>query len=160
MSSRWAGIRDTGKWTTPNVTVKSFMVMDSSGVVRQFKPGDNLPQCIIDAIGNVGSGSGSGGSGSGGSGSGGSGGNGGSVTAQTLSVTYTSGMANQLLTISGGNTVTIRTPLQTTSLIPANTSVGAVSTRVYGNLNGTLGRPDAWIQIAGTNLVIPAFGGL
>ena len=145
MSSRWTGIRDTGKWTTPNVTVKSFMVMDSSGVVRQFKPGDNLPQCIIDAIGKVG---------------GGNGGNGGNVAAQTLSVTYTSGMANQLLTISGGNTVTIRTPLQTTSLIPANTSVGAVSTRVYGNLNGTLGRPDAWIQIAGTNLVIPAFGGL
>ena len=141
MSSRWAGIRDVGKWATPNVTVKSLMVMDSSGVVRQFKPGDNLPQCIIDAIGKVGSGSGSG-------------------TAQTLSVTYTSGMANQLLTISGGNTVAIRTPLQTTSLIPANTSVGAVSTRVYGNLNGTLGRPDAWIQIAGTNLVIPAFGGL
>lgn len=140
MSSRWAGIRDVGKWATPNVTVRSFMVMDSSGVVRQFKPGDNLPQCIIDAIGNVGSG--------------------GSGTAQTLSVTYTSGMANQLLTISGGNTVTIRTPLQTTSLIPANTSVGAVSTRVYGNLDGTLGRPDLWIQIAGTNLVIPAFAGL
>ena len=137
MSSRWAGIRDVGKWATPNVTVKSLMVMDSSGVVRQFKPGDNLPQCIIDAIGKVGSG-----------------------TAQTLSVTYTSGMANQLLTISGGNTVSIRTPLQTTSLIPVDTSVGAVSTRVYGNLNGTLGRPDAWIQIAGTNLVIPAFGGL
>ena len=146
MSSRWAGIRDVGKWATPNVTVKSLMVMDSSGVVRQFKPGDNLPQCIIDAIGSVGGGGGSGG--------------GGGVTAQTLSVTYTSGMANQLLTISGGNTVAIRTPLQTTSLIPANTSVGAVSTRVYGNLNGTLGRPDAWIQIAGTNLVIPAFGGL
>ena len=143
MSSRWAGIRDTGKWATPNVTVKSLMVMDSSGVVRQFKPGDNLPQCIIDAIGKVGGGSGSGGN----------------VAAQTLSVTYTSGMANQLLTISGGNTVTIRTPLQTTSLIPADTSVGAVSTRVYGNLNGTLGRPDAWIQIAGTNLVLPAFGG-
>ena len=143
MSSRWAGIRDVGKWATPNVTVRSFMVMDSSGVVRQFKPGDNLPQCIIDAIGNVGSG-----------------GSGGSGTAQTLSVTYTSGMANQLLTISGGNTVTIRTPLQTTSLIPANTSVGAVSTRVYGNLDGTLGRPDLWIQIAGTNLVIPAFAGL
>ena len=141
MSSRWAGIRDVGKWATPNVTVKSLMVMDSSGVVRQFKPGDNLPQCIIDAIGKVGGGSGGG-------------------TAQTLSVTYTSGMANQLLTISGGNTVAIRTPLQTTSLIPANASVGAVSTRVYGNLNGTLGRPDAWIQIAGTNLVIPAFGGL
>ena len=144
MSSRWTGIRDVGKWATPNVTVKSLMVMDSSGVVRQFKPGDNLPQCIIDAIGKVGSGSGGGGGG----------------TAQTLSVTYTSGMANQLLTISGGNTVTIRAPLQTTALIPANTSVGAVSTRVYGNLNGTLGRPDAWIQIAGTNLVIPAFGGL
>ena len=139
MSSRWAGIRDVGKWATPNVTVKSLMVMDSSGVVRQFKPGDNLPQCIIDAIGAVGSGSG---------------------TTQTLSVTYTSGMANQLLAISGGNTVTIRTPLQTTSLIPANTSVGAVSTRVHGNLDGTLGRPDAWIQIAGTNLVLPAFAGL
>ena len=144
MSSRWTGIRDVGKWATPNVTVKSFMVMDSSGVVRQFKPGDNLPQCIIDAIGSVGGGGGGGGGG----------------TAQTLSVTYTSGMANQLLTISGGNTVSIRTPLQTTPLIPANASVGAVSTRVYGNLNGTLGRPDAWIQIAGTNLVIPAFGGL
>ena len=142
MSSRWAGIRDVGKWATPNVTVKSLMVMDSSGVVRQFKPGDNLPQCIIDAIGNIGGGSGGGG------------------TAQTLSVTYTSGMANQLLTISGGNTVSIRAPLQTTSLIPADTSVGAVSTRVYGNLNGTLGRPDAWIQIAGTNLVLPAFGGM
>ena len=141
MSSRWAGIRDVGKWATPNVTVKSLMVMDSSGVVRQFKPGDNLPQCIIDAIGNVGGGSGSG-------------------TAQTLSVTYTSGMANQLLTISGGNTVAIRTPLKTTPLIPANASVGAVSTRVYGNLNGTLGRPDAWIQIDGTNLVLPAFAGL
>lgn len=145
MSSRWAGIRDVGKWATPNVTVKSLMVMDSSGVVRQFKPGDNLPQCIIDAIGNVGSGGGSGG---------------GSGTAQTLSVTYTSGMANQLLTISGGNTVAIRTPLQTTPLIPANASVGAVSTRVYGNLDGTLGRPDAWIQIAGTNFVLPAFRGL
>ena len=143
MSSRWAGIRDVGKWATPNVTVKSLMVMDSSGVVRQFKPGDNLPQCIIDAIGKVGGGNGNG-----------------NGTAQTLSVTYTSGMANQLLTISGGNTVTIRAPLQTTPLIPANTAVGAVSTRVYGNLNGTLGRPDAWIQIAGTNLVIPAFGGL
>ena len=141
MSSRWAGIRDVGKWATPNVTVKSLMVMDSSGVVRQFKPGDNLPQCIIDAIGNVGSGSGSG-------------------TAQTLSVTYTSGMANQLLTISGGNTVTIRAPLKTTALIPADTSVGAVSTHVYGNLDGTLGRPDAWIQIDGTNLVLPAFAGL
>ena len=141
---RWDSIRDVGKWATPNVTVKSFMVMDSSGVVRQFKPGDNLPQCIIDAIGSVGGGGGGGGGG----------------TAQTLSVTYTSGMANQLLTISGGNTVSIRTPLQTTPLIPANSSVGAVSTRVYGNLNGTLGRPDAWIQIAGTNLVIPAFGGL
>ena len=147
MSSRWAGIRDVGKWATPNVTVKSLMVMDSSGVVRQFKPGDNLPQCIIDAIGNIGSGSGGGGGG-------------GSGTAQTLSVTYTSGMANQLLTISGGNTVAIRTPLQTTPLIPANASVGAVSTRVYGNLNGTLGRPDVWIQIAGTNLVIPAFAGV
>ena len=142
MSSRWAGIRDVGKWATPNVTVKSLMVMDSSGVVRQFKPGDNLPQCIIDAIGNVGGG-----------------GNGG-VTAQTLSVTYTSGMANQLLTISGGNTVTIRTPLKTTPLIPANASVGAVSTSVYGNRDGTLGRPDAWIQIDGTNLVLPAFAGL
>ena len=141
MSSRWAGIRDVGKWATPNVTVKSLMVMDSSGVVRQFKPGDNLPQCIIDAIGKVGGGSGSG-------------------TAQTLSVTYTSGMANQLLTISGGNTVTIRTPLKTTPLIPANASVGAVSTSVYGNRDGTLGRPDAWIQIDGTNLVLPAFAGL
>ena len=141
MSSRWAGIRDVGKWATPNVTVKSLMVMDSSGVVRQFKPGDNLPQCIIDAIGNVGSGSGSG-------------------TAQTLSVTYTSGMANQLLAISGGNTVTIRTPLKTTALTPANASVGAVSTSVYGNRDGTLGRPDAWIQIDGTNLVLPAFAGL
>ena len=148
MSSRWAGIRDVGKWATPNVTVKSFMVMDSSGVVRQFKPGDNLPQCIIDAIGNVGSGNG------------GNGGNGGNVAAQTLSVTYTSGMANQLLTISGGNTVTIRTPLKTTALTPANASVGAVSTRVYGNLDGTLGRPAAWIQIDGTNLVLPAFAGL
>ena len=143
MSSRWAGIRDVGKWATPNVTVKSLMVMDSSGVVRQFKPGDNLPQCIIDAIGKVGGGGGGGGGG----------------TAQTLSVTYTSGMANQLLTISGGNTVTIRTPLKTTALTPANASVGAVSTRVYGNLDGTLGRPDAWIQIDGTNLVLPAFGG-
>ena len=143
MSSRWAGIRDVGKWANPNVTVKSLMVMDSSGVVRQFKPGDNLPQCIIDAIGNVGGGNGSGGG-----------------TAQTLSVTYTSGMANQLLAISGGNTVTIRTPLKTTALTPANASVGAVSTRVYGNLNGTLGRPDAWIQIDGTNLVLPAFAGL
>ena len=142
MSSRWAGIRDVGKWATPNVTVKSLMVMDSSGVVRQFKPGDNLPQCIIDAIGNVG------------------GGNGGNGAAQTLSVTYTSGMANQLLTISGGNTVTIRTPLKTTALTPANASVGAVSTRVYGNKDGTLGRPDAWIQIDGTNLVLPAFAGL
>ena len=147
MSSRWAGIRDVGKWATPNVTVKSLMVMDSSGVVRQFKPGDNLPQCIIDAIGNVGSGSGSGSGGGGGG------------TAQTLSVTYTSGMANQLLAISGGNTVTIRTPLKTTALTPANASVGAVSTRVYGNLDGTLGRPDAWIQIDGTNLVLPAFAG-
>ena len=147
MSSRWAGIRDVGKWATPNVTVKSLMVMDSSGVVRQFKPGDNLPQCIIDAIGKVGGG----GSGSGGGGNG---------AAQTLSVTYTSGMANQLLTISGGNTVSIRTPLQTTSRIPANASVGAVSTRVYGNRDGTLGRPDAWIQIDGTNLVLPAFAGL
>ena len=145
MSSRWAGIRDVGKWATPNGTVKSLMVMDSSGVVRQFKPGDNLPQCIIDAIGKVGNNNNNGN---------------GNGTAQTLSVTYTSGMANQLLTISGGNTVSIRTPLQTTPLIPANTAVGAVSTRVYGNLNGTLGRPDAWIQIAGTNLVIPAFGGL
>ena len=145
MSSRWAGIRDVGKWATPNVTVKSLMVMDSSGVVRQFKPGDNLPQCIIDAIGKVGNNNNNGNN---------------NVTAQTLSVTYTSGMANQLLTISGGNTVTLRAPLQTTPLIPANTAVGAVSTRVYGNLNGTLGRPDAWIQIAGTNLVIPAFGGL
>ena len=99
----------------------------------------------IDAIGNVG---------------GGNGGNGGSVTAQTLSVTYTSGMANQLLTISGGNTVVIRTPLKTTALTPANASVGAVSTRVYGNRDGTLGRPDAWIQIDGTNLVLPAFAGL
>ena len=143
MSSRWAGIRDVGKWATPNVTVKSLMVMDSSGVVRQFKPGDNLPQCIIDAIGKVGGGSGNGGNGA----------------AQTLSVTYTSGMANQLLTISGGNTVTIRTPLKTTALTPANASVGAVSTRVYGNRDGTLGRPDAWIQIDGTNLVLPAFGG-
>ena len=144
MSNRWAGIRDVGKWATPNVTVKSLMVMDSSGVVRQFKPGDNLPQCIIDAIGNVGGGNGGSGS----------------VTAQTLSVTYTSGMANQLLTISGGNTVTIRTPLKTTALTPANASVGAVSTRVYGNRDGTLGRPDAWIQIDGTNLVLPAFAGL
>ena len=148
MSSRWAGIRDVGKWATPNVTVKSLMVMDSSGVVRQFKPGDNLPQCIIDAIGNVGGGSGNGS------------GNGGNGAAQTLSVTYTSGMANQLLTISGGNTVTIRTPLKTTALTPANASVGAVSTRVYGNRDGTLGRPDAWIQIDGTNLVLPAFAGL
>lgn len=147
MSSRWAGIRDVGKWATPNVTVKSLMVMDSSGVVRQFKPGDNLPQCIIDAIGKVGGGNG-------GSGGGGSG------TPQTLSVTYTSGMASQLLTISGGNTVTIRTPLKTTALTPANASVGAVSTRVYGNRDGTLGRPDAWIQIDGTNLVLPAFAGL
>jgi hypothetical protein len=141
MSSRWTGIRDVGKWATPNVTVKSLMVMDSSGVVRQFKPGDNLPQCIIDAIGNV------------------SGGNGGGA-AQTLSVTYTSGMVSQMLSISGGNTVAIRTPLKTTALTPANTSVGAVSTRVYGNANGTLGRPDAWIQIDGTNLVLPAFAGL
>ena len=144
MSSRWAGIRDVGKWATPNVTVKSLMVMDSSGVVRQFKPGDNLPQCIIDAIGAVGGGNGGGGNGA----------------AQTLSVTYTSGMANQLLAISGGNTVTIRTPLKTTALTPANASVGAVSTSVYGNRDGTLGRPDAWIQIDGTNLVLPAFGGL
>ena len=143
MSSRWAGIRDVGKWATPNVTVKSFMVMDSSGVVRQFKPGDKLPQCIIDAIGNVGSGGGSG-----------------NGAAQTLSVTYTSGMASQVLTISGGNAVTIRTPLKTTALTPANASVGAVSTSVYGNRDGTLGRPDAWIQIDGTNLVLPAFAGL
>lgn len=141
MSSRWAGIRDVGKWATPNVTVKSLMVMDSSGVVRQFKPGDNLPQCIIDAIGNAGGGSGNG-------------------AAQTLSVTYTSGMANQVLAISGGNAVNIRTPLKTTALTPANASVGAVSTRVYGNRDGTIGRPDAWIQIDGTNLVLPAFAGL
>ena len=150
MSSRWAGIRDVGKWATPNVTVKSLMVMDSSGVVRQFKPGDNLPQCIIDAIGKVG----------GGNVGGGNVGNGGNVAAQTLTVTYTSGMANQLMAISGGNTVTIRTPLKTTALTPANASVGAVSTSVYGNRDGTLGRPDAWIQIDGTNLVLPAFAGL
>ena len=142
MSSRWAGIRDVGKWATPNVTVKSLMVMDSSGVVRQFKPGDNLPQCIIDAIGKVG------------------GGNGGGGTAQTLSVTYTSGMANQLLTISGGNTVAIRTPLESSALVPASTSVGAVSTTILGAPDRTLGRPTQWIRIAGTNLVIPAYTGV
>ena len=142
MSSRWAGIRDVGKWATPNVTVKSLMVMDSSGVVRQFKPGDNLPQCIIDAIGNVGGGGGGGGA------------------AQTLSVTYTSGMANQLLTISGGNAVTIRTPLESSALVPASASVGAVSTTILGAPDRTLGRPAQWIRIAGTNLVLPAFAGL
>ena len=145
MSSRWAGIRDVGKWATPNVTVKSLMVMDSSGVVRQFKPGDNLPQCIIDAIGNVG---------------GGNGGNGGNGAAQTLSVTYTSGMANQLLTISGGNTVTIRTPLEASALVPASASVGAVSTTIFGATDRTLGRPAQWIRIAGTNLVLPAYTGV
>ena len=120
-------------------SVQSIMVRDAAGIVRALTPHDKLPGCITALFGSGGGGGG---------------------TAQTLSVTYTSGMANQLLTLSGGNTVSIRTPLQTTPLIPANASVGAVSTRVYGNLNGTLGRPDAWIQIAGTNLVIPAFGGL
>ena len=146
MSSRWAGIRDVGKWATPNVTVKSLMVMDSSGVVRQFKPGDNLPQCIIDAIGNIG---------------GGSGGGGGSGTPQTLSITSpATGLSNQLLQISGGNTVTIRTPLESSALVPASASVGAVSTTILGAPDRTLGRPAQWIRIAGTNLVIPAYTGV
>ena len=145
MSSRWAGIRDVGKWATPNVTVKSLMVMDSSGVVRQFKPGDNLPQCIIDAIGNVGSGNGGSGSG----------------TPQTLSITSpASGLSNQLLQISGGNTVTVRTPLESSALVPASVSVGAVSTTILGAPDGTLGRPTQWIRIAGTNLVIPVYTGV
>ena len=140
---RWDSIRDVGKWATPNVTVKSFMVMDSSGVVRQFKPGDNLPQCIIDAIGSVGGGGGNGG------------------TPQTLSITSpASGLSNQLLQISGGNTVTVRTPLESSALVPASASVGAVSTTIVGAPDRTLGRPTQWIRIAGTNLVIPVYTGV
>ena len=122
-------------------SVQSIMVRDANGIVRALTKHDTIPACIKNVLAS-------------------SGGGGGGGTPQTLSITSTTGTSPQYISISGGNTVTIRTPLKTTPLIPANASVGAVSTRVYGNLNGTLGRPDAWIQIDGTNLVLPAFAGL
>ena len=123
-------------------SVQSIMVRDANGIVRALTQHDTIPACIKNVLASSG------------------GGGGGNGAAQTLSITSTTGTSPQYISISGGNTVTIRTPLKTTSLIPANASVGAVSTRVYGNRDGTLGRPDAWIQIDGTNLVLPAFAGL
>ena len=125
-------------------SVQSIMVRDAAGIVRALTQHDTIPACIKNVLAS----------------SGGGGGGGGGGTPQSLSITSTTGTSPQYISISGGNTVTIRTPLKTTALIPAATSVGAVSTRVYGNLDGTLGRPDAWIQIDGTNLVLPAFAGL
>ena len=122
-------------------SVQSIMVRDANGIVRALTKHDTIPACIKNVLAS-------------------SGGGGGGGTPQTLSITSTTGTSPQYISISGGNTVTIRTPLKTTALIPANASVGAVSTRVYGNRDGTLGRPDAWIQIDGTNLVLPAFAGL
>ena len=122
-------------------SVQSIMVRDAAGIVRALTKHDTIPACIKNVLAS-------------------SGGGGGGGTPQTLSITSTTGTSPQYISISGGNTVTIRTPLKTTPLIPANASVGAVSTRVYGNRDGTLGRPDAWIQIDGTNLVLPAFAGL
>lgn len=121
-------------------SVQSIMVRDARGIVRALTQHDTIPACIKNVLASSGGGGGG--------------------TPQTLAITSTTGTSPQYISISGGNTVTIRTPLKTTALIPANTSVGAVSTRVYGNLDGTLGRPDAWIQIDGTNLVLPAFAGL
>ena len=142
MSSRWAGIRDVGKWANPNVTVKSLMVMDSSGVVRQFKPGDNLPQCIIDAIGNVGSGSGGGGG----------------APQQLRAVP---GTFNTIyLSISEGNTVQIPSELQTTADSPAIISDGVVSTNIIGGDTATLGRPSGWVKIAGTSWLLPVYTGM
>ena len=124
-------------------SVQSIMVRDAAGIVRALTQHDTIPACIKNVLASSGGGGGGGGG-----------------TPQTLAITSTTGTSPQYISISGGNTVTIRTPLKTTALTPANASVGAVSTRVYGNRDGTLGRPDAWIQIDGTNLVLPAFAGL
>lgn len=129
---------DTAYGPTSPYTVSTIMVRDISGTVRALTPHDKLPGCIAALFG--------------------SGGGGGGVP-QSLSITQTAGTSPAHLSISGGNTVAINPAIVTTPLAPVQSAVGAVSTNVIGGTSATMGRPNAWYQIAGTNMVIPAFVG-
>lgn len=125
-------------------SVQSIMVRDAAGIVRALTQHDTIPACIKNVLAS----------------SGGGGGGGGGGTPQTLTIAATTGTAPQYISISGGNTITVQPTLQASALVPVSSNVGAVSTIVHGNANGTLGRPDMWLRIAGTNMVVPVYGGL
>ena len=123
-------------------SVQSIMVRDANGIVRALTQHDTIPACIKNVLASSGGGGGGGGA------------------AQSLSITSTTGTSPQYISISGGNTITVQPTLQSSALVPTSSNVGAVSTIVHGNANGTLGRPDMWLRIAGTNMIVPVYGGL
>ena len=122
-------------------SVQSIMVRDAAGIVRALTQHDTIPACIKNVLAS-------------------SGGGGGGGAAQSLSITSTTGTSPQYISISGGNTITVQPTLQTSALVPVSSNVGAVSTTILGSPSGTLGRPDSWLRIAGTNMVVPVYGGM
>ena len=122
-------------------SVQSIMVRDAAGIVRALTQHDTIPACIKNVLAS-------------------SGGGGGGGTPQSLSITSTTGTSPQYISISGGNTITVQPTLQTSALVPVSSNVGAVSTTILGSPSGTLGRPDSWLRIAGTNMVVPVYGGM
>ena len=121
-------------------SIQSIMVRDAAGIVRALTQHDTIPACIKTVLASSGGGGGG--------------------TSQTLTIAATTGTAPQYISISGGNTITVQPTLQAGALVPVSNNVGAVSTIVHGNANGTLGRPDVWLRIAGTSMVIPVYAGL
>ena len=122
-------------------SVQSIMVRDAAGIVRALTQHDTIPACIKNVLAS-------------------SGGGGGGGAAQSLSITSTTGTSPQYISISGGNTITVQPTLQSSALVPGSSNVGAVSTTILGSPSGTLGRPDSWLRIAGTNMVVPVYGGM
>ena len=123
-------------------SVQSIMVRDANGIVRALTQHDTIPACIKNVLASSGGGGGGGG------------------TPQSLSITSTTGTSPQYISISGGNTITVQPTLQASALVPVSSNVGAVSTTILGRPSGTLGRPDSWLRIAGTNMVVPVYGGM
>ena len=132
---------DTNYGQGTGFSVQSIMVRDANGIVRALTQHDTIPACIKNVIA-----------------SGGGGGGGGA--AQSLTVVATTGTSPQYITISDGNTIAVQPTLQTSALVPVSSNVGAVSTTILGGPSGTLGRPDTWLRIAGTNMVVPVYVGL
>ena len=122
-------------------SIQSIMVRDAAGIVRALTQHDTIPACIKNVLAS-------------------SGGGGGGGTPQTLTIAATTGTSPQYISISGGNTITVQPTLQASALVPVSSNVGAVSTTILGSPSGTLGRPDSWLRIAGTNMVVPVYGGM